>query len=341
MEGQIRFGMAAIKGAGNAAVDAIIEERKASGLYENIFAFTKRVNLKAVNKKTMEVLAMAGGFDCFSDFHRRQYLEAPEGELSLLEKAVKYAQKVIQEEESSQVSLFGGGGGMDIPVPSIPPMEPFSQLQQLNIEKEVVGLYISGHPLDQFKVEIEAFTNTRLPELADLPLLKTKGEIKLAGAVTTYAHRTTKNGKPFGTLTMEDYQGAHTFFLFGEDYVKFKGYFMPNWFLYISGSVHPNKYKPGEFEFKINQISLLNEIRSKMIKGLRVHIDLDDLGLELMVKLEAITQQYKGDAKLYINIIDNKENLTLDLISSRYRVDPSNELIQELDKIPEVAYKII
>ena len=114
MEGQIRFGMAAIKGAGNAAVDAIIEERKASGLYENIFAFTKRVNLKAVNKKTMEVLAMAGGFDCFSDFHRRQYLEAPEGELSLLEKAVKYAQKVIQEEESSQVSLFGGGGGLEI-----------------------------------------------------------------------------------------------------------------------------------------------------------------------------------------------------------------------------------
>lgn len=341
MEGQVRFGMAAIKGAGNAAVHAIIEEREASGLYENVFAFTKRVNLKAVNKKTMEVLAMAGGFDCFSDFHRRQYLEAPEGESSLLEKAVKYAQKVIQEEESSQVSLFGGGGGLDIPVPSIPPMEPFSQLQQLNIEKEVVGLYISGHPLDQFKVEIEAFTNTRLPELADLSLLKTKGEIKLAGAVTTYAHRTTKNGKPFGTLTMEDYQGAHTFFLFGEDYVKFKGYFMPNWFLYISGTVHPNKYKPGEYEFKINQISLLNEIRSKMIKGLRVHIDLDDLGLELMEKLEAITQQYKGDAKLYINIIDNKENLTLDLISSRYKVDPSNELIQALDKIPEVAYKII
>jgi DNA polymerase-3 subunit alpha len=341
MEGQVRFGMAAIKGAGNAAVHAIIEEREAAGLYENIFSFTKRVNLKAVNKKTMEVLAMAGGFDCFSDFHRRQYLEAPEGEASLLEKAIKYAQKVIQEEESSQVSLFGGGGGLDIPVPSIPPMEPFSQLQQLNIEKEVVGLYISGHPLDQFKVEIEAFTNTRLPELADLSLLKAKGEIKLAGAVTTFAHRTTKNGKPFGTLTMEDYQGAHTFFLFGEDYVRFKEYFMPNWFLYISGSVHPNKYKPGEFEFKINQITLLNEIRGKMIKGLRVHIDLDDLGLALMEKLEAITQQYKGEAKLYINIIDNKENLTLDLISSRYKVDPSNELIQALDKIPEVAYKII
>ncbi|AEL25797.1 DNA polymerase III subunit alpha [Cyclobacterium marinum] len=341
MEGQIRFGLAAIKGAGNAAVNAIIEEREAGGLYKDVFTFTKRVNLKAVNKKTMEVLAMAGGFDCFVDFHRRQYLEAPDNEATLLEKAIKYAQKVIQEEESSQVSMFGGGGGLDIPVPSIPNMEPFSQLQQLNIEKEVVGLYISGHPLDQFKVEIEAFTNTGLPELADLSQLKSKGEIKLAGAVTSFAHRTTKNGKPFGTLTMEDYHGGHTFFLFGEDYVKFKEYFMHNWFLYISGSVHPNKYKPAEFEFKINQITLLNEIRGKMIKGLRVHIDLDDLGLELMEKLEAITQKYKGDAKLYINIIDNKENLTLDLISAKYRIDPSNELIQALDQIPEVAYKIL
>jgi len=341
MEGQVRFGMAAIKGAGNAAVHAIIEEREASGLYKNIFSFTKRVNLKAVNKKTMEVLAMAGGFDCFVEFHRRQYLEAPEGEASLLEKAVKYAQKVIQEEESSQFSMFGGGGGLDIPIPTIPHMEPFSQLQQLNIEKEVVGLYISGHPLDQYKVEIEAFTNTGLPELADIAQLKSKGDVKLAGSVTTFAHRTTKNGKPFGTLTMEDYHGGHTFFIFGEDYVKFKEYFMPNWFLYISGSVQPKRFNPEEFEFKINQITLLNEIRAKMIKGLRVHIDLDDLGLELMEKLEAITQKYKGEAKLYINIIDNKENLTLDLISSKYRIDPSNELIQALDQIPEVAYKII
>jgi len=341
VEGQVRFGMAAIKGAGNAAVHAIIEEREKTGLYKNIFDFTKRVNLKAVNKKTMEVLAMAGGFDCFSDFHRRQYLEAPEGEASLLEKAVKYAQKVLQEEESAQVSLFGGGNGTDIPVPAIAQLEPFSQLQQLNIEKEVVGLYISGHPLDQFKVEIEAFTNTKLPELADLSQFKTKGEIKLAGAVTSFAHRTTKNGKPFGTLTMEDYHGAHTFFLFGEDYVKFKEYFMTGWFLFLSGSVHPNKYKPGEYEFKLNQVTLLNEIRGRMIKGLRVHIDLDDLGLELMEKLEAITKKYKGDAKLYINVIDSKENITLDLMSSKYRIDPSNDLIQALDQIPEVAYKII
>jgi DNA polymerase III subunit alpha len=146
-EGQIRFGLAAIKGAGGAAVDMIIAEREKSGPYKNIFEFCKRVNSRAVNKKTLEALAMAGGFDCFKEHHRRQYLESLEGDVTLLEKATKYAQKVQQEADSSQVSLFGGGSGMEVPLPSVPPMEPFSQLQQLNIEKEVVGLYISGHPL--------------------------------------------------------------------------------------------------------------------------------------------------------------------------------------------------
>src|SRR5690606_18242394 len=142
--GEIRFGMAAIKGAGSAAVDAIISEREKNGPYKNIFEFAKRVSSKALNKKTMEALAMAGGFDCFPQHHRRQYLEAADNDLNLIEKATKYAQKVQQEEESNQVSLFGGGAGsMEVPLPTIAQMEPFTQLQQLNIEKEVVGLYIS------------------------------------------------------------------------------------------------------------------------------------------------------------------------------------------------------
>ena len=268
-------------------------------------------------------------------------MEAPEGDMTLREKAVRYAQKVLWEAESAQVSLFGSGSGMEVPVPSVPSMEPFSQLQQLNIEKEVVGLYISGHPLDQFKVEFEAFTNTPLPEFANVEALRGKGDnIKAAGIVTSFAHRTTKTGKPFGTLTMEDYHGAHTFFIFGEDYVRFKEYFMTGWFLYLTGSVHPNKWKEGEFEFKINNIMLLSDVRSKMVKGLRVHIDLDDLTLELMEKLEEITRKYKGEAKLFINVIDKKENITLDLMSTRYHIDPCNEMINELQSLPEVSYQI-
>jgi DNA polymerase-3 subunit alpha len=342
-QGEIRFGMAAIKGAGAGAVEEIIKERISNGPYSNIFDFAKRVNSRALNKKTMEALAMAGSFDCFKEHHRRQYLEAPEGDISLIEKASRYAQKIQQEEDSAQVSLFGGSSGSaEVPLPSVPTMEPFSQIQQLNIEKEVVGLFISGHPLDQYQLEIDSFTNATLTALTDLEGLKGKNELRMAGSVANFAHRTTKNGKPFGTLTVEDYHGSFTFFLFGEDYVKFKQYFMTGWFLFISGAVVQKKWgAENELEFKINTISLLSEIRGRLIKGLKVNIDLNDLTYELMEKLESITEKYKGDAKLYIEVVDQQENISLELFSKKIKVDPSAELIKELKLMPEVAYKIM
>jgi DNA polymerase-3 subunit alpha len=342
-QGEIRFGMAAIKGAGTAAVEEIIKERVSKGPYKNIFEFAKRVNTRTLNKRSMEALAMAGSFDCFKEHHRRQYLEAPDGEVRLIEKASRYAQKIQQEEDSAQVSLFGGSSGnAEVPLPSVAPMEPFSQIQQLNIEKEVVGLFISGHPLDQYKLEIDSFTNATLTALNDLDALKGKNELRLAGSVASFAHRTTKNGKPFGTLTMEDYHGTFTFFLFGEDYVKFKQYFMTGWFLFINGGVAQKKWgNENELEFKINSISLLSEVRGRMIKGLKVNINLDDLTLDLMEKLESITAKYKGDAKLYIEVLDQQENISLELFSKKIKVDPSAELIKELKLLPEVAYKIM
>jgi DNA polymerase-3 subunit alpha len=342
-QGEIRFGMAAIKGAGTAAVEEIIKERISKGPYKNIFEFAKRVNTRTLNKRSMEALAMAGSFDCFKEHHRRQYLEAPDGDVSLIEKASRYAQKIQQEEDSAQVSLFGGSSGTaEVPLPSVAPMEPFSQIQQLNIEKEVVGLFISGHPLDQYKLEIDSFTNATLTTLNDLDSLKGKNELRLAGSVASFAHRTTKNGKPFGTLTMEDYHGTFTFFLFGEDYVKFKQYFMTGWFLFINGGVAQKKWgNENELEFKINSISLLSEVRGRMIKGLKVNINLDDLTLDLMEKLESITAKYKGDAKLYIEVLDRQENISLELFSKKIKVDPSAELIKELKLLPEVAYKIM
>ncbi len=340
--GEIRFGMAAIKGAGSAAVDEIIKEREKGGVFKNIFDFAKRVNSKALNKKTMEALAMAGAFDCFPEHHRRQYLEAPDNDISLIEKATKYAQKIQQEEDSAQVSLFGGGSGaMAVPMPTVPPMEPFSQLQQLNIEKEVVGLYISGHPLDQYKLEIESFTNASLPDLTDLESLRSRSDLKLAGSVQSFAHRTTKNGKPFGTLTLEDYSGSFTFFLFGEDYVKFKEYFMSGWFLFLTGKIEPKRWAENELEFKISSIMLLSEVRGKMVKGIRVNINLDDLSYDLMEKLEEITTRFKGDAKLYFDVVDRKENISLELFSKKFSIDPSSEMIKELKQIPEVMYKVI
>ena len=342
-QGEIRFGMAAIKGAGTAAVEEIIKERISKGPYKNIFEFAKRVNTRTLNKRSMEALAMAGSFDCFKEHHRRQYLEAPDGDVSLIEKASRYAQKIQQEEDSAQVNLFGGNSGTaEIPLPSVASMEPFSQIQQLNIEKEVVGLFISGHPLDQYQLEIDSFTNATLTALNDLEALKGKNELRMAGSVASFAHRTTKNGKPFGTLTVEDYHGVFTFFLFGEDYVKFKQYFMTGWFVFISGAVIQKKWSTeNELEFKINSITLLSEVRGRMIKGLKVNINLDDLTLDLMEKLEIITAKYKGDAKLYIEVLDKQENISLELFSKKIKVDPSAELIKELKLLPEVAYKIM
>jgi len=342
-QGEIRFGMAAIKGAGTAAVEEIIKERISKGPYKNIFEFAKRVNTRTLNKRSMEALAMAGSFDCFKEHHRRQYLEAPDGDVSLIEKASRYAQKIQQEEDSAQVNLFGGNSGTaEIPLPSVASMEPFSQIQQLNIEKEVVGLFISGHPLDQYQLEIDSFTNATLTALNDLEALKGKNELRMAGSVASFAHRTTKNGKPFGTLTVEDYHGAFTFFLFGEDYVKFKQYFITGWFVFISGVVIQKKWSTeNELEFKINSITLLSEVRGRMIKGLKVNINLDDLTLDLMEKLEIITAKYKGDAKLFIEVLDKQENISLELFSKKIKVDPSADLINELKLLPEVAYKIM
>ncbi len=285
---------------------------------------------------------MGGGFDCFKNYHRRQYLEAADGDnVSLIEKVIRYAQKVSQEEESSQVSLFGGSSGVAIPLPTVPDVEPFSQLQKLNIEKEVVGLYISGHPLDQFKIEFKKFCNAEMSELNDLETLRSKGDIKVAGIVTTFAHRMTKTGKPFGTLTVEDYNGSYTFFLFSEDYVNYKEYFMQDWYLFIKGSVVDRKWGNGEPEFKISQISLLSEVRDKLVKGIKVNMSLDSIRPDILDDIEQLSKANPGDCSLSFNIIDIHESIQVDLLSGKYKIKPSNELIESLERLDNIEVSIL
>ena len=167
-DGEIRFGLGAIKGAGDSAVEAIIQEREANGLFADIFDFAKRLTQRCVNKKTFECLALSGAFDCFTGVHRRQYVFAKDGEVNLLEKAIKYAAKTQQDEQSAQVSLFGGSSGIAMPKPKIDYVEPFTEIEKLNLEKEVVGIYISGHPLDNFKFEMNAFCKTTCGQLVNL-----------------------------------------------------------------------------------------------------------------------------------------------------------------------------
>src|SRR5687768_11696877 len=196
-DGEIRFGLGAIKGAGDAAVQAIIEERDSNGLFGDIFDFAKRLTSRSVNKKTFECLALSGAFDCFAGIHRRQYIFAKDGDSSLIEKAIKYAAKTQQDEQSAQASLFGGSSGTAMPKPRIENVEPYTELEKLGLEKEVVGIYISGHPLNNFQFELETFCNSGCAVLNDLTPLEGK-DIRVGGIVSSVEHRTTKTGKPFG-----------------------------------------------------------------------------------------------------------------------------------------------
>lgn len=341
-EGKIRFGLGAIKGTGEAAVDSIIEEREKNGPFKNIFEFSERMNLRSVNKKTFEALAMSGAFDCFKEFHRKQYLEAPEGDVSLVEKIIKHANNVQAEKMSSQASLFGGSNGLEIPKPTVKPMEPYGDIEKLKIEKEVVGLYISGHPLDNFSLEMKHFCNAELKILDKIEELEGK-ELKFGGIVSGFAHRITKNGKPFGTLSVEDYNGNHTFFFFGDDYVKFKEYMMAGWFLYIQGRVERRKWGEQRLEFKVNNIGLLSELREKNTTGLNISINLDELNPAIITKLETLLSENKGDKEvtLRINTQKDRKPVSAELRSRKFLVDPSNELLKKMDKIPEIEYSIV
>ncbi len=333
--GAIRFGLGAIKGAGDAAVASIISEREENGEYDDIFDFGERINPRAVNKKTFEVLAMGGGFDCFEKQHRRQYLESPDGEGTLIEKVIKYANKMLAEKSSAQTSLFGGDSGVSTPLPTVPDMEPFTELEKLNIEKEVVGLYISGHPLDEFKLEIDNFCNTPVSSLENLESLQNLPLVKIAGIVSAFNHRTTKNGKPFGTLMLEDYNGSFTFFLFGDDYIKFKEFMMQGWFLYVEGKVSQSKWGEKRLEFKISRIDLLSELRQKQTSELVLKLHTAQITNTLINQIEKLGTEHPGDCKVKIALYFNEPDINgsfLDLPSKKLQITPNNEFLQELEQ---------
>lgn len=338
-EGEIRFGLGAIKGSGEAAVEAIIAEREKNGLYTDIFDFSERINLRVVNKKTFESLAMGGGFDCFTNYHRRQYLHAENNDATLIEKAVKYANHMQLEKNSAQQSIFGGDATIAIPKPKVAACEPFGEIEKLKIEKEVIGFYISGHPLDQYKLEIESFCNTKISALEDLSALHGK-EVRIAGSISEVAHRITKNGKPFGTFMLEDFSGSYTFFLFSDDYVKFKEFMVKSWFIYIKGVV-TTKWNGSELTLKINTMELLTDIREKMTTKVLVNVEAGLVSEDLIEHLDRIATQFPGKCAFNVNVMDSEEKMTVELMSRKYKVSPDNNLLEALKKLDEITYRIV
>lgn len=338
-EGEIRFGLGAIKGAGEAAVQAIIQDREKNGPYKDIFDFAERINLRAVNKKTFESLAMAGGFDCFNTYHRRQYLYAPEKGASLIEKAIKYGNKIQSEQNSAQQSLFGGDGGIQMPLPKVEACEPYGELEKLRIEKEVTGFYMSGHPLDQFKLEMKYFVRNSLSDLNNLAD-KTGAEMVVAGIVSEVVHRQTKTGKPFGILTLEDYQDTHTFYLFSEDYIKYKEFMVTGWYLLLKGSVQKNKWGEQRAEFKIRDVQLLNDVLEKYSKTLSLNIEPSRLNQLMIEQIEAALRNNPGTCDVKLHLADKETNIKVELVSRKFLVKPTGELFHLLEQIPGLKFDL-
>lgn len=338
-KGEIRFGLGAIKGTGDAAVEAIINERSNGGAYKDIFDFAKRLSQRSVNKKTYESLALSGAFDCFSGIHRRQYIAAREGDSGVIDKAIKFASRAQQEETSSQTNLFGGGTGTVMPQPKIEPLEPFSEIEKLNFEREVVGVYISGHPLDSFRFEMETFCNTPLAQLNALEEQIGK-DIRIGGIVSSVEHRVTKSNKPFGKLVLEDYSGKNEFVLWSEDYLKFKSFLTPGYNLFIEGTVARRSWGNQEAEFRFKSMDLLNEIGLKRTRSIQISIEASDIDKKLMEDIEAICKAHQGNIPLLVSVRDSKENIAVELLSRKFNIKPVEDSIRKFRRMPQVMLTV-
>lgn len=334
--GEIRFGLGAIKGVGAAAVESIIREREVNGPFEDIFDFAVRVNPRAVNKKVYESLALSGAFDCFPGLHRRQYVYSNNGEPNLIEKALKYAGKAQLHAQSAQVSLFGSSTGTAMPRPKVDPVPPFEKLERVNLEKELLGVYLTGHPLNNFRFELEVFTTAQCNQLNDIAIWENK-DVRVAGIVTSSEQRLTKNGRPFGRFTLEDFSGSFSITVFAEDYIRFKSYLDKGSFVLVEGTVQRSRFREEQLEFKVRNVELLSELANKKVKGVAFRLNLPDITRDTVDELEKICRNHQGKASLFIYVKDESANLLAEALSRKFTVHATNPFIRQLQRWGEAG----
>ncbi|MEM6631655.1 MAG: DNA polymerase III subunit alpha [Bacteroidota bacterium] len=348
-EGQIRFGLEAIKGVGQAVVEELIKQRKEEGPFESLFDLTRRMPPRSLNKKTLESLVYAGALDCFPGIQRFQYFLSANGkdDTPVLERAIQYGTKYQMEQLSPQISLFGGADGQaqELQEPPIPMgtmrdgevLESWTRLEELNYEKEVIGFYLSGHPLERFKWQIDAFTTCTL---ADLETRKGQ-EVILAGIVTTARERIAKrSGNKFLTFTIEDFSDSLELALFGDQYANFRHFIRPDERILIKGRYQARRYDDSEFELRINEIQLMtDEVFDKMIKHLCLELSNETLNDSLLQRIHDLCTQYEGSKPLHFTITDVAYNAQIPLICNDIRIQPTGEFIEELGELG-VGWKV-
>ncbi|MFI5222397.1 MAG: DNA polymerase III subunit alpha, partial [Bacteroidia bacterium] len=334
-KGEIRFGLGAVKGVGSGAVEAIITEREAGGHFKNIFDLVQRVNLRAVNKKTLEGMALAGAFDCFANTHRAQYFQKGNDDVTIIEKAIRFGNTLQNNELANQQSLFGGASSMKISEPSIPECEPWGLMDKLRQEKEVTGMYISGHPLDDYQIE---FNNFNVAPISSVNEFKNR-ELNIAGIVTDVFEKTGKNNKVYATVTIEDYSSNLKMTLWSEDYLKFKHLLTVGQMLYIKGSMKPRFNSPDQFELRVNQVVLLAEVREKFLNKVTLTVHSADIQNGFLKDFKSLLENFKGNALLKINIRDDEQKMGVGSVSTKVKIAFENELIKKLEEM-NIDYKL-
>jgi len=342
-ENAVRFGMGAVKGVGSGAVATIAENRKTEkGPYKSIFDMAKRIDLRGANKKALENLALAGGFDGFGN-HRAQYFKDEGDGVTFLEKVIKYAAKFQDSENSAQVSLFGEASDVQIAEPMVPPCEEWGTMEKLKREKEVVGIYISGHPLDDFKAEMNYFSNSKVSDFKNLDGFINR-ELSFGGVVSEVQHRTSKMGKGWASFTVEDYWDSYEFRIFGEEYLRFQHFMVPNAFVFIKAFVKEgwtNKETGSKSEprLQFNNFQLLHDVMDMYARKLTLQLDINELNEEKIDSLKDIIRAHRGDHMLHFIVYEMKEMVKLNMTSRKQKVKISQELLDALEGA-KVLYKL-
>jgi DNA polymerase-3 subunit alpha len=331
-KGDIRFGLAAIKGVGEGAVNSIIAEREKNGPFKNIYDFAERVNYTTVNRKCFENIAMSGGFDSIIDFSRGKFLAMDDKGENLVEALVRYGTRIQNERNNAQQSLFGGDNGVsDIQKPAIPVRGDAIPLELLNKEKELIGMYLSAHPLDEYKLLLNSVCKCTLSDLKDLGKFNGK-EISVAGIVTDTSEFYLKNGTPAGKMVVMDYNGMHEFAFFRKDYEMFRTRMFKDYFLLIQGRVQPRQWsKDGELEFKVTSITQLSDVRDA-IREIKLYLPTDIISREFIDELIEVAKASKGKAQLKFSLQDLQEEVLVSAYSRKYKVALTNEIAKFIEK---------
>ena len=334
-KGEIRFGLSAIKGMGDAAAINIIEEREKNGPYKDIYDFVQRVNLSAVNRKALESLALSGGLDNFGIRRESYFGETPKG--TFIEILLRYGQTYQQEQNQMQNSLFGDMGGVEIATPKPPDAEQWSTIELLKKERDLVGIYLSAHPLDEYSVVLNSMCNLRCDQLTrdmDKQELAKTAELTFGGIVSSVTSRFTKNNKPFGIVTIEDFNGQGELALFGDEWTKWQHMLKEEYIVYITATMRQRfANAPNSLELVIKSVEFMNDVKDKRIERFTIYIDSTLLHNSRMNDLEVLLKSNPGNVPLYFNIHDSEHNTDLTLLSHNTTIDPSKKLLNFLDDL--------